>query len=184
MRNIILIGFMGAGKTTVGKLLAKERELAFVDTDERIEREQGRKIPDIFARDGEAYFRDLETELLQKMQEDTYGSVISVGGGMPVREQNRTLLRSLGCVIYLSAAKETILERVKRDGSRPMLEGGSLEERVERLMRERESFYRQAAHIDVRTDGRSVRQVLQIIGQETRKYGPMTGGETLSEEKG
>ena len=171
MRNIILIGFMGAGKTTIGKLLAKERELVFVDTDERIEQEQGRKIPDIFAQEGELYFRDLETELLQRMQEDTYGSVVSVGGGMPVREQNRALLRSLGCVVYLSAGKQTILERVKKDGSRPMLEGGSLEERVERLMREREGYYRQAAHIDVRTDGRSIRQVLQIIGQETRKYG-------------
>ena len=92
-------------------------------------------------------------------------------GGMPVREQNRALLRSLGCVVYLSAGKQTILERVKKDGSRPMLEGGSLEERVERLMREREGYYRQAAHIDVRTDGRSIRQVLQIISQETRKYG-------------
>lgn len=171
MKNIILIGFMGAGKTTIGKLLAKDRELVFVDTDERIEQEQGRKIPDIFAQEGELYFRDLETELLQRMQEDTYGSVVSVGGGMPVREQNRALLRSLGCVVYLSAGKQTILERVKKDGSRPMLEGGSLEERVERLMREREGYYRQAAHIDVRTDGRSIRQVLQIIGQETRKYG-------------
>ena len=171
MKNIILIGFMGAGKTTIGKLLAKETELAFVDTDERIEQEQGQKIPDIFAQEGELYFRDLETELLQRMQEDTYGSVVSVGGGMPVREQNRALLRSLGCVVYLSAGKQTILERVKKDGSRPMLEGGSLEERVERLMREREGYYRQAAHIDVRTDGRSIRQVLQIISQETRKYG-------------
>ena len=171
MKNIILIGFMGAGKTTIGKLLAKDRELVFVDTDERIEQEQGRKIPDIFAQEGELYFRDLETELLQRMQEDTYGSVVSVGGGMPVREQNRALLRSLGCVVYLSAGKQTILERVKKDGSRPMLEGGSLEERVERLMKEREGDYRQAAHIDVRTDGRSIRQVLQIIGQETRKYG-------------
>lgn len=171
MKNIILIGFMGAGKTTIGKLLAKETELVFVDTDERIEQEQGRKIPDIFAQEGELFFRDLETELLQRMQKDTYGSVVSVGGGMPVREQNRALLRGLGCVVYLSAGKQTILERVKKDGSRPMLEGGSLEERVERLMREREGYYRQAAHIDVRTDGRSIRQVLQIIGQETRKYG-------------
>ena len=79
MKNIILIGFMGAGKTTIGKLLAKETELAFVDTDERIEQEQGQKIPDIFAQEGELYFRDLETELLQRMQEDTYGSVVSVG---------------------------------------------------------------------------------------------------------
>ena len=169
MRNIILIGFMGAGKTTVGKLLAKEKGLCFVDTDERIALEQGCSIPEIFAEHGENYFRDLETALLKKMQEDTYDSVISVGGGMPVRSRNRQLLRSLGCVIYLSAVKQTILERVKNDGSRPMLSGQDLETRVEQLMRDREALYRQTAHIDVRTDGRSVRYVMQIIEQETRR---------------
>lgn len=171
MKNYILIGFMGAGKTTVGKFLAKEKGMRFVDTDERIVSEQGREIPDIFAEDGEAYFRDLETELLKRMQEDTCHAVISVGGGMPVRKQNRELLRSLGCVIYLSASKQTILERVKNDGSRPMLSGGDLEARVEQLMKEREALYRQAAHIDVKTDGRTVRHVLQIIGRETRRFG-------------
>ena len=105
------------------------------------------------------------------MLEDTDQAVISVGGGMPVRERNRKLLRSLGLVVYLSATRQTILERVKNDGSRPMLSGGDLERKVEQLMREREALYRQTAHIDVRTDGRSVRQVLKIIGQETRKFG-------------
>ncbi|MCI8431098.1 MAG: shikimate kinase [Lachnospiraceae bacterium] len=171
MKNLILIGFMGAGKTTVGKLLAKEKDMCFVDTDERIVSEQKREIPDIFLKDGEEYFRDLETELLLRMQEDTYHAVISVGGGMPVRKQNRELLRSLGCVVYLSASKQTILERVKNDGSRPMLNGGELEARVEQLMKDREALYRQTAHIDVRTDRRSVRQVLQIIEQETRRFG-------------
>lgn len=171
MKNYIMIGFMGAGKTTVGKLLAKEKEMGFVDTDERIAAEQGREIPEIFAEDGEAYFRDLETDLLLRMQKDTEHMVISVGGGMPVRPENRELLRSLGCVVYLSAEKQTILGRVQNDGSRPMLNGDNLEARVERLMRERESFYRQAAHVVIRTDGRSVHQVMRIINQETRRFG-------------
>lgn len=170
MNNIILIGFMGAGKTTVGKLLAKENGMKFVDTDERIVAEQGRSIPDIFAEEGEPYFRDLETELLSRMQKDTRQAVISVGGGMPVREENRKLLRNLGCVIYLSATKQSILGRVRNDGSRPMLNGENLEARVEKLMREREALYRQAAHLDIRTDERSVYQVLQIIQQETRRF--------------
>ena len=135
-----------------------------------------RRIPteitaDLFSEKGEEYFRDLETDLLERMLEDTDQAVISVGGGMPVRERNRKLLRSLGLVVYLSATRQTILERVKNDGSRPMLSGGDLERKVEQLMREREALYRQTAHIDVRTDGRSVRQVLKIIGQETRKFG-------------
>lgn len=170
MGNLILIGFMGAGKTTVGKLLAKERRMQFVDTDERIVEEQGMSIPDIFEQHGELYFRDLETDLLYRMQEDTKDSVISVGGGMPVREENRKLLRSLGCVIYLSATKETILERVKSDGSRPMLNGDDLEKRVETLMKERQALYKKVAHLDIRTDGRSLHQVVQIIGQESRKF--------------
>ncbi|MBS6396609.1 MAG: shikimate kinase [Clostridiales bacterium] len=169
-KNLILIGFMGAGKTTVGGFLAREKGMQFVDTDERIVSEQGRSIPDIFAEEGEAYFRDLETDLLRRMQEDTRNAVISVGGGMPVREENRELLRSLGCVIYLSATRETILGRVRSDGSRPMLEGGSLEARVDKLMQEREALYKQAAHLDIKTDGRSVYQVAQVIMQETRRF--------------
>lgn len=170
MKNIILIGFMGAGKTTVGKLLSKEKGMKFIDTDERIEAEQGKSIPDIFEEYGETYFRDLETDLLKRMQEDTKNAVISVGGGMPVRECNRRLLRRLGCVIYLSATKQTILGRVQNDGSRPMLNGDSLEARVERLMKEREVLYKQAAHLDIRTDRRNVFQVAQIVEQETRRY--------------
>lgn len=171
MKNYILIGFMGAGKTTVGKILAKEKGMDFVDTDERIVSEQKRNIPDIFAEDGEVHFRDLETDLLKRMQEDTVHAVISAGGGMPVRPENRELLRSLGCVVFLSVEKQTILERVQSDGSRPMLNGNDLEARVEQLMRERESLYRQTAHVTVRTDGRSVHQVMRIIDQETRKFG-------------
>lgn len=170
MKNLILIGFMGAGKTTVGKLLAKEKGMQFVDTDERIVSEQGMSIPDIFETYREPYFRDLETELLRRMQIDTSGSVISVGGGMPVREENRKLLRSLGCVIYLSATKQTILGRVQSDGSRPMLSGDDLERKVDSLMRAREALYKKAAHLDIRTDGRTVHQVIQIIQQEIRKF--------------
>ena len=169
MDNLILIGFMGAGKTTVGKLLAREKGLQFVDTDDWIVAEQKQSIPDIFSKYGESFFRDLETDLLRRMKEDTRHSVISVGGGMPVREENRKLLRALGCVIYLSPEKERILGRVKSDGSRPMLKGEDLERRAERLMRERESSYRKAAHLCVRTDGRNVHQVAQIIRQETRR---------------
>lgn len=170
MKNLILIGFMGAGKTTVGKLFSREKGRKFVDTDERIVREQGKSISELFDERGEGYFRDLETELLERMLEDTKGAVISVGGGMPVREENRELLRQLGCVIYLSATKETILSRVNGDGSRPMLNGEDLEARVTRLLREREALYKKAAHVEVRTDGRSVYQVMQVVDQETRRF--------------
>jgi shikimate kinase len=104
------------------------------------------------------------------MLTDTHQSVISVGGGMPVREENRRLLRQLGCVVYLVTSKETILGRVKGDGSRPLLKGVDLEAKVDRLMEEREDLYRQAAHLEIQTDGRSVRKVAQIIWQETHRF--------------
>ena len=96
MKNIVLMGFMGAGKTTVGKRLAKALSCEFIDTDERIEKEQGRKISDIFAEDGEQAFRDMETDLLKRLQDSKDAFVLSIGGGMPVREENRALLRKIG----------------------------------------------------------------------------------------
>jgi shikimate kinase len=170
MDNIILIGFMGAGKTTVGRMLAKEHHMAFLDTDDRIVDEQGRSIPEIFDNEGEPFFRDLETDLLRRMLTDTHQTVISVGGGMPVREENRSLLKRLGCVVYLVTSKQTILGRVKGDGSRPLLKGEDLEAKVDRLMRERESLYKQAAHLEIQTDGRSVRKVAQIIWQQAHRF--------------
>ena len=102
MKNIVLMGFMGAGKTTIGKKLAKALECEFIDTDEWIEKEQGRKISDIFAEDGEVAFRDMEKDLLKRLQNSEDRFVLSIGGGMPVREENRALLRNLGTVVYLN----------------------------------------------------------------------------------
>ncbi|MCD8198345.1 MAG: shikimate kinase [Lachnospiraceae bacterium] len=171
MQNLILIGFMGAGKTSVGNCLACETGMDFLDTDERIVAEQGMEISAIFEKYGEPYFRDLETDLLERMQTDTENSVISVGGGMPMRERNRELLRSLGCVVYLVASKKTILGRVQNDGTRPMLNGEDLEKRVERLMREREALYREAAHFRLQTDERSIPEVAREVLSEARKFG-------------
>ncbi len=171
MQNLILIGFMGAGKTSVGKYLAHKTGMTFVDTDERIVAEQGMEIAAIFEKYGEPYFRDLETDLLERMQTDTENSVISVGGGMPVRERNRELLRSLGCVVWLLASKATILGRVSGDGTRPMLSGGDLEARVERLMRAREAFYRDAAHLMIQTDGLNIAEAADTVLREARKFG-------------
>lgn len=154
MRRIVLMGFMGAGKTTVGKCLAKMLSCEFIDTDERIEKEQGRKISDIFVKDGEQAFRDMETELLKRMQDGNHDLVLSVGGGMPVREGNRALLQKIGTVVYLKTSKEEIIKRVSGDTNRPLLQGGTLEERVTSLMNAREKIYIETAHAEVVTDGK------------------------------
>lgn len=161
MKRIILMGFMGAGKTTVGKLLAKELSCEFIDTDEQIEKEQGCRISEIFERNGEEAFRDLETNLLRRLQSREQDFVLSIGGGMPVREENRALLRNIGTVIYLKTSKNEIIKRVSGDTGRPLLQGGSLEDRVTALMRAREHIYRETAHREVRTDGKTPEEIIK-----------------------
>ena len=163
MKNIILMGFMGAGKTTIGKKLSKALNWEFIDTDAYIEEEQGRKISDIFAEDGEMAFRDMETDLLKRLQNGENQFVLSVGGGMPVREENRALLRNLGTVIYLKTSKEEIIRRVSGDKNRPLLQGGDLEEKVTNLMNARECIYIETAHVEIVTDGKTPEQVVKEI---------------------
>lgn len=163
MKNIILMGFMGAGKTTIGKKLSKALNWEFIDTDAYIEEEQGRKISDIFAEDGEMAFRDMETDLLKRLQNGENQFVLSIGGGMPVREENRALLRNLGTVIYLKTSKEEIIRRVSGDKNRPLLQGGDLEEKVTNLMNARECIYIETAHVEIVTDGKTPEQVVKEI---------------------
>ena len=163
MKNIILMGFMGAGKTTIGKKLSKALNWEFIDTDAYIEEEQGRKISDIFAEDGELAFRDMETDLLKHLQNGENQFVLSIGGGMPVREENRALLRNLGTVIYLKTSKEEIIRRVSGDKNRPLLQGGDLEEKVTNLMNARECIYIETAHVEIVTDGKTPEQVVKEI---------------------
>ena len=158
---VLLIGFMGCGKTSVGKALAFRLGGVFLDTDELIEEEQGCTINEIFASRGEGAFRDMETDLLRsliKKKEETKDApctVISVGGGLPVREENRKLMRELGTVIYLEADADTLYERLKNDTTRPMLQGGDRRERILSLMNAREALYIDAAslRVTVRSNG-------------------------------
>ena len=163
MKSIVLMGFMGAGKTTIGKKLAKALECEFIDTDEWIEKEKGRKISDIFAEDGEAVFRDMETDLLKRLQGSEEKFVLSIGGGMPVREENRALLRNLGIVIYLKTSKEEITRRVSGNKNHPLLQGGDLEEKVTNLMNAREQIYVETAHVEVITDEKNPLEVIEEI---------------------
>jgi len=119
MSRIFLIGFMGAGKTTVGELLAKRMKFSYYDTDQMIVSDERREIVEIFSSDGEEYFRDLETKKLQEI-EDSDETVFSTGGGIILRESNRKILNR-NFSVYLKASYETIFERIKQDSSRPLL---------------------------------------------------------------
>ncbi len=163
MGNVILIGFMGCGKTTVGLRLSYRLRRAVIDTDKEIEKEEKRAISDIFATDGEGYFRDKETACLQKLIESTSNQIISVGGGLPLREENRRLLHELGQVFYLRAKGETIYERLKDDTTRPLLQGGDPLTKIETLLQERDSYYRAAADVVIAVDGKSFSEILDEI---------------------
>jgi shikimate dehydrogenase len=151
--NIILEGFMGCGKTTVSEILADKLGIELIDTDEVIVDTEKRSVNDIFANEGEQYFRDLETELLRTIVEDHWReTVISLGGGLPLREENRELLRRAGKVVYLRTSPETVFARIKDDTTRPLLQAGDSLVRIKELQDERREIYEQAADIIIDTD--------------------------------
>ncbi len=163
MNHVILIGFMGCGKSSVGKALADAMGIPFVDTDGMIEEQAGRKINDIFREDGEEYFRELETSVLKQLLSAQERKVIAVGGGLPVREINREYLKRLGTVVYLLAKVETLTGRLEGDDTRPMLRGGELKKRIETLMDARGELYGKAADVCVETDDKDFEQIVKEI---------------------
>ena len=163
MGNVILIGFMGSGKTTVGLKLSYRLRKPVIDTDKEIEREEKRSISDIFATDGEAYFRDKETAYLRKLVKNGGNQIISAGGGLPLREENRALLHKLGQVFYLKASPQTIYERLKHDTTRPLLQVEDPQSKIKTLLGERDVYYRDASDVIVDVNGKDFEQILSEI---------------------
>lgn len=161
--NLIFIGFMGAGKTTVGQACAALLGKDFVDTDLLIERKAGKTISAIFEEEGEEAFRKMETETVRELKEEARNTVISVGGGLPLREENRRLLKETGAVFYLKSRPETVWERLKGDTSRPMLKGEDPKGRICELLRKREAAYGEAADFAVDTDGRTPEELAELV---------------------
>ena len=143
--NIVLIGCMGCGKTTVGKELSLRHGYIFVDTDDCIEEREGMSIGEIFEQKGEPYFRYIETALIREFSDTLRHAVISTGGGLPVREENTELLKKLGRVYYLSATPETLYDRIKEDDSRPLLNCEDPYRKLCELLLERHPRYEAAS---------------------------------------
>lgn len=162
--NIVLEGFMGSGKSTVSELLSEKLMLELIDTDEVIEDTEGRTINEIFETEGEASFREMETDLLEAIDSDHWREfVISLGGGMPVKEENRELLRKIGKVVYLRAKPETIFERVKDDDKRPLLKTEDPLAKIEELLEKRAAFYEDVADMIIDTDGKTPLEITKEI---------------------
>lgn len=159
--NIVLIGMMGTGKSTVGALLAAEAGLRLVDLDQMIVMETGRSIPEIFAEKGETFFRDTESRLLGRVLADE-GIVLATGGGVVLRQGNCRAMLENGLVIALKASADDIIARVGEDENRPLLAGGA-KVRVTALLEERKNAY-DFAHHTVDTTGKNAEQVaLEIL---------------------
>lgn len=161
--NVILIGFMGGGKTTIGRKLARRLGYHFLDMDEQIENEQKCKISEIFAQKGEKAFRYLETQLLKRLL-SVQNTVIATGGGVIVTEENIDLMKRIGTVIYIKASIEDIIERVTRSQHRPLLSNGNPEERVRTLIAQRTPMYEQADQV-IETKNLSSQRVTSLIIQ-------------------
>lgn len=163
--NYVLIGFMGAGKSSVGRLLAEKTSKQFMDTDDLIVKQMNLSINDIFAQYGEEYFRNLETNLLKALCDNAHGAVISVGGGLPLKEENRNYLKKLGTVVYLSVTEGTVIKRLKGDTTRPLLKGtkDEVKQKVSDLMNKRKDIYESCAHLVVKTDKITKAEVVSEI---------------------
>jgi shikimate kinase len=153
--NIFLVGLMGAGKTTVGRMLARRLRLRFYDSDQEIERRCGVKIPTIFEIEGEAGFRLRERQAIAELT-TLQGIVLATGGGAVVCEENRRRLAAGGTVVYLNARPEDLYERVRHDRNRPLLATADPLARLRALYAERDALYRSIAHLVVDTGAQSV----------------------------
>lgn len=164
-KNIYLIGFMGAGKSTIARALCKEYGLQQMEMDAQIEQEEKMKISEIFEKKGEEYFRFKETALLERCTE-MKNLVVSCGGGAAMRECNVKEMKKNGKIVLLSVTPETVYERVKNSHDRPLLEGHMNVEYIRELLEVRRPKYEKAADIIVKTDGKTAKEIAKEIMME------------------
>ena len=169
--HLILIGFMGSGKTSIGRGLSYKLRRAFHDTDRMIEEKEGMSISEIFASKGEGAFRQMETEVLREIRDDRIGRIYSLGGGTPVRMGNQPLIKKCGTVCYLRITAEEVYERLKGDTTRPLLQCDDPLSRIRELIAKRGPAYERCADIIVDTGSISRNQVMEAILEELRKLG-------------
>ncbi len=161
--NIVLTGFMGCGKSTVGAALAEKYGYKLVDTDQVIEEKAGIAISEIFRTRGEDYFRNLETNVLAELNATLSNTVISTGGGLPLREENQKTLKSLGYVVYLNVEPEEVMCRLSGDTTRPLLQGDNPEKKIRELMVYRSPIYEQGADVSISVTGKPVSDIVEEV---------------------
>lgn len=169
--NVILIGPMGAGKTTLGKKLARHLNRLFIDVDETIEARLGVNIQTIFDTEGESGFRQREYDILAEILRDNHHAIIATGGGCILTEACRQLIVGERLVVHVDVGLNQQCERLRYDRKRPILQGGNLREKLKRLRTERHDIYRSMADLHVMTDRNSFRKMLMLIENKMESNG-------------
>lgn len=159
--NIVLVGFMGTGKTSIGRRLSSQLRMRYVDTDDVVERDSGRRISNIFAEDGESAFREIESEAVRKVSK-LHNHVISTGGGVVLKEANMIELKRNGVVFCLTASAKEIYRRVGHQTHRPLLQTPDPLAQIQSMLAERQSYYAEADHT-ISTTGRSFGEIITHI---------------------
>jgi shikimate kinase len=170
--NVFLVGPMGAGKSTIGRLLSHELNYTFIDTDKVIEDRSGANIPWIFDVEGEQGFRDRESAVIDELTQ-LNDCVLATGGGVVIRPENRSHLQSRGVVVYLQTSIEQQLERTAKDRNRPLLQTDNPEAVLRKLLDQRGPLYQSCADIIIRTDKRHPRAVIQEILRQLKQHQPL-----------
>lgn len=166
MKRVYLIGYMGCGKSAIGKRLSYLMRLPLYDMDHEIERRMGMTIPEIFEKYGEEYFRELETDFLRSFRDEF--CIIATGGGVPMRAVNREIMKKTGLVFFLNAPFRDIWRRIASDKNRPVVQRSTRKE-LEDLYKERLPNYLSATHIKVETSRRSLRDITNYIAFQIRR---------------
>jgi shikimate kinase len=161
-KNIYLIGLMGSGKTTLGKILSKKLDKQFYDSDHVIEEKLGVDVPMIFEYEGEAGFREREKDSLKELVSKK-NIVLATGGGIILSKSNRDLLSENGIVIYLKSNQKDLIKRMKNDKTRPLLKNGNIEEIIKKLCNEREPLYEGIADFEIMTKNKRIHEVVNEI---------------------
>ena len=166
VKKIFLVGFMGSGKSAIGRRLSYYLKMPYYDMDHEIVRQQGMTIPEIFEKYGEQRFREIETEFLRNFRDEA--CIISTGGGVAMNEANRKIMRRTGLVFFLDARFADIYVRIRHDKNRPIVQRTS-EKELEELYNSRRKFYREAGHIQVLTANRTLRQIVEYIAFQVNR---------------
>ena len=169
LENIVLVGPMGSGKTTVGRRLADELGCDFFDSDHEIIDKTGVSIEHIFDIEGEKGFRNREAQILSELSQKT-GAVIATGGGIVLRSENRALLQQSGIVVYLASSIEQLLQRTSKSKNRPILEKSlDREKTIRDILSAREAYYREVSDLEVDTTGKQLYEVIEVIKQYAQR---------------